>query len=224
VTIESLRERFDVLASEVAGFGPRSVPPGLRRDHILAAATLAFVADGFDGASMERIANAAGVTKPVVYNLFGSKEDLLAAVIDRESEHMSIASGTAVAASGETTLRAGLRAYLDYERDRRAIWGPILGSTHLRPVADAALRLRDDLVGLIAGSLQHGYDELGISCDPREVEALSHIIIGSSSAVAGWWRDHPELDVDAIADLLTATLGPALQSVRGDRSVADVFE
>src|SRR5690348_14244025 len=47
-----------------------------RRGRILAAATRVFARKGYDGASMSDIAEAAGVTKPVLYDHFASKDAL----------------------------------------------------------------------------------------------------------------------------------------------------
>lgn len=49
---------------------------------IVAAARITFLAQGFEGASMDRIAQQAGVSKRTVYNRFRSKEDLFAAAIE----------------------------------------------------------------------------------------------------------------------------------------------
>ncbi len=223
-TLDTVQRRLETLGVEVARYGPRSVPPSLRRDHVLTAGTLAFLTDGFESTSMQQIADAAGVSKPVVYSLFASKAELFAAVVDRESDEMAGRIGLALVEDGESTLRAGIRGYLRYEQERGEIWGPVLESVQHRPVAAAALRLRESQVDLVAGSLQLGYDELDIAPDRREVEALAHLVIGACSAVANWWSAHPELPLDAVADFLEAALAPSLQAVRGDRAAASSFE
>lgn len=66
-------------------YAPR-LPPEERREQLLDA-TLALVAErGYESVSMEGIARQAGVTKPVVYDLFGSLADLLEALLEREQE------------------------------------------------------------------------------------------------------------------------------------------
>ncbi|MCK9619403.1 MAG: TetR/AcrR family transcriptional regulator [Methylobacter sp.] len=57
-----------------------------KRQAILDAATRAFIAHGYSGASMEAIAEAAPVSKPTLYNHFKSKQDLFAAVIEGRCE------------------------------------------------------------------------------------------------------------------------------------------
>ncbi|MBI1187060.1 MAG: TetR family transcriptional regulator [Alphaproteobacteria bacterium] len=55
-----------------------------RPDEILSAALDAFIASGFDAATMDDIARRAGVTKGALYLYFESKEQMLRALIDRE--------------------------------------------------------------------------------------------------------------------------------------------
>jgi AcrR family transcriptional regulator len=66
-------------------YAPR-MPPEQRREQLLDA-TLKLVAEqGYESVSMEGIARAAGVTKPVVYDLFGSLSDLLEDLLEREEQ------------------------------------------------------------------------------------------------------------------------------------------
>ena len=60
--------------------------PERRRPLVLDAALRLFVERGYDATSMDAIAQAAGVTKPVVYACYPSKEELFAALLDREEE------------------------------------------------------------------------------------------------------------------------------------------
>lgn len=59
-----------------------------KRKTILAAAITAFTDEGFDSASMDRIAELAGASKRTVYNHFPSKDDLFQAVIDEFGKEM----------------------------------------------------------------------------------------------------------------------------------------
>lgn len=68
-------------------------PNNPKRQAILDAATRAFIAHGYSGASMEAIAEAAPVSKPTLYNHFKSKQDLFAAVIECRCEALLGALG-----------------------------------------------------------------------------------------------------------------------------------
>jgi AcrR family transcriptional regulator len=55
----------------------------LTKEALIEAAADAFARRGFEGASLEEIAEAAGFTRGAIYSNFGGKEDLLLAVVDR---------------------------------------------------------------------------------------------------------------------------------------------
>src|SRR5258705_1293380 len=57
--------------------------PERRRPLVLDVAFELFLEHGYDGTSMDAVARAAGVTKPVVYDCFASKEELFTALLRR---------------------------------------------------------------------------------------------------------------------------------------------
>ena len=80
---------------------------GSKRDAILKAASKVFLEVGFGAASMDTIANEAQVSKQTVYNHFGSKEELFAAMVRGSCEQMLTAFAEAAKQGNpERTLRA----------------------------------------------------------------------------------------------------------------------
>lgn len=57
-------------------------------EKIMTAARDDFATHGFDGAKLDRIAKAAGVTKQLVYHYYKSKEELYSVVLDRVSDEV----------------------------------------------------------------------------------------------------------------------------------------
>lgn len=212
---DELEERRTILADEVANYGPRSVPAELRRDHLLTCAALAFARDGFEHVSMQQIADLAGVTKPVIYGLFDSKDDLFIAVIDRTADEMAVRVETAVASRGESQLEPGVRAYLEHLQTRRRLWGQLLASNS-SAVADAVNRMRDRQAAVVTAAILRGYEDLGLEADPRQAEALAQFIMGATDAVARWWSRRDDLDIDDIVAFVVAAAGPALASIRSE--------
>lgn len=91
--------------------------PERRRPLVLDAAYDLFLENGFDGTSMDAIAAAAGVSKPVVYDCFRSKDELFTAMLDREEERILVETTKALATTGsaddpEATLIRGFQAFL----------------------------------------------------------------------------------------------------------------
>ena len=111
-------------------YAPR-LPPGERREQLLDAALSVIVEQGYSGVSIEAIARAAGVTRPVVYDHFPGLERLLHAVIERE-ESYSLAQLEEVvpAEPGDRdpvdVLVAGVKRFLDAVATRPATWRIIL--------------------------------------------------------------------------------------------------
>lgn len=91
--------------------------PVRRRPLILDAALRLLVAEGSAAVSMDAIAAAAGVTKPVVYSCFSSKAELWGALLEREEQRMLAHVAGALPErpnldDPEGGLRAGFAAFL----------------------------------------------------------------------------------------------------------------
>ncbi|HTE68967.1 MAG TPA: helix-turn-helix domain-containing protein [Actinomycetes bacterium] len=65
-----------------------------RREQLLAAATQAFARTGFAATSLDDIAEAAGISRVLLYRHFESKTDLYRAVLDRAITRLTAAVGT----------------------------------------------------------------------------------------------------------------------------------
>jgi AcrR family transcriptional regulator len=107
------------------------MPPEQRREQLLDAALSVIVEQGYGGVSIEAIARAAGVTRPVVYDHFPNLARLLHAVVERE-ERYSLDELNAVVpdAPGDRDpvelLATGVRRFLDAVISRPTTWRIIL--------------------------------------------------------------------------------------------------
>jgi AcrR family transcriptional regulator len=90
--------------------------PERRRPQVLDAALDLFLENGYEGTSMDAIARAAGVTKPVVYACFPSKDQLFRALLAREEERIldeiQAAFTETDLADPEATLIEGMTGFL----------------------------------------------------------------------------------------------------------------
>jgi AcrR family transcriptional regulator len=107
------------------------MPPEQRREQLLDAALSVIVEQGYGGVSIEAIARAAGVTRPVVYDHFPNLARLLHAVVERE-ERYSLGELDAVvpddpgASDPIELLATGVRRFLDAVLTRPTTWRIIL--------------------------------------------------------------------------------------------------
>src|SRR4051794_2206270 len=102
----------------------RRLPRAEREPQMVDAALALFTERGFDAVSMDEIAARVGVTKPMLYSYFGSKEGLYLACIERAARPMMAAMQTAVVAEADPDRRlwAGLRSFLGWVDDHREVW------------------------------------------------------------------------------------------------------
>ena len=112
-----------------------------RRRTILAGAARAFAAAGFDGTSMEDIADAAGVSKLILYRHFDSKEELYRSILESVSGRLRDESARVV--RGERRRGAFHRAFVSVAREDpdgfRLLWRH---SAHEPRFADYAAKVR----------------------------------------------------------------------------------
>src|SRR5438477_11862370 len=100
----------------------RRMPRAQREDEMLEAAGQAFAALGFHAASMDAIAEAARISKPMLYNYFGSKQGLYAAYVRSSGQALirSMREAASPRAPVQERLRSGLLAFLTYAEEHRA--------------------------------------------------------------------------------------------------------
>jgi AcrR family transcriptional regulator len=101
----------------------KRLPPAERRELIARAAERAFGREGYDGASLEAIAADAGVTKPVLYRHFASKEELYLALLERHREDLPrFLEGLPLEAPIDELMRAVLEGWFAYAEEHGARW------------------------------------------------------------------------------------------------------
>jgi AcrR family transcriptional regulator len=92
------------------------LPKDQRRAQLLDAASEVFTTRGYHAAAMDDIADAAGVSKPVLYQHFESKLDLYLALLDRSCERLADVVAEAMASTGDNAQRvdAAVGAFYDF--------------------------------------------------------------------------------------------------------------
>jgi AcrR family transcriptional regulator len=159
-----------ILRAVVAALRTRSAPnPAIRPEQLLDAARRVFAARGYSAATVQDVADAAGVAKGTVYLYFASKEELYLAALRKGLDELFVCSTDAVEAArgAEAKLRAFVETrfrQLDANRDFFRIYVLELGRTRLRSGGEGSLeepyRLAVELLrrlledGIAAGELR----------------------------------------------------------------------
>lgn len=185
------------------------------RGAILDAAEEAFASAGFHGAHMQEIARRAGLAVGTIYNHFGQKEDVLAALLDER-----IAEVVAVLEPRKTdppTYAAKLAARIERMlavRERHAAFFALatefglLGETTTAAqqlVGGRALAQKDRLHAVWLGMVDEGVAVNALA--PMDRELLAALLKGTLRAVARWSRDRgPRPPGDVAAMIVDAFL------------------
>jgi AcrR family transcriptional regulator len=196
------------MATAVSSFPHGRVPRAIREQQILELAEELFSERGYPGTSMAELARRAGVTKPVVYELFGSKEGLYRACVERSAARL--AEVVVAAVQGEegpaAKLRAGGLAFLRFAERHRVAWDVLFLGGDARFATEAA-GIRRRQAALVAGLMAEGARE---DVDPLQVDAMAHVVNAAYEALASWASDHPDVPVETLADWLVELLEPGL--------------
>ena len=165
-----------------------------------------FAERGFARGSMDELARRAGVTKPVIYELFGSKEGLFRACLEGLAVRLaeSIAEAARAEDEPEARLRAGGFAFLRFASENRVAYELLYEGRF----SDAAVSVRRRQAALILELMR---EIAPASVDPRELEVAVHAVNSAYEGVAHWMWDHPEMDVEELAGWTVELLLPGLR-------------
>jgi AcrR family transcriptional regulator len=169
-----------------------------RERQMLDVAEEVFAEQGYAAVTMEEIAVRVGLSKPMLYEYFGSKEGLLLATIGRARAELRDATERAVAEAGsaEDVLHRGYLAYFRFNEAHRRSWLVLLQEpVLLGGAADEIEEMRRQQTGLTASMLEH----FAPDHPKRALEAYAEIIIGACERMALWRARNPEVTPEEAA-------------------------
>jgi AcrR family transcriptional regulator len=183
-----------------------------RETQMLEIATEVFCERGYAGASMNEIAGRCGITKPMLYLYFDSKQRLYLACVNFVGDDLIAAiEGSVTEASSPVeqvlATAAGLFGFAE-QRDR-AWWGVIYAETMPADaeVASATLGYRDRIFGILYRAMAAAL------ADPVDAELATHALIGAGESLLRWWVDQPDCTAAELTERLTRLVLPLLTSL-----------
>jgi AcrR family transcriptional regulator len=208
--------------ARIKDFRHGRVPRAVRERQLVELGEELFAERGFAKASMDELARRAGVTKPVIYELFGSKEGLFRACLEglalRLAEEIAASARAADAAGGgpgakdaagrgpdpEARLRAGGLAFLRFATENRVAYELLYEGRF----SDAAVSVRRRQAALILELMR---EMAPADVDSQELEVAANAVNSAYEGVAHWMWDHPDADVEQLADWTVELLLPGLR-------------
>ena len=169
---------------------------------MLDAAVRVFSRHGYHGASMDEVAERAGISKPMVYAYLGTKEELFVACLHREGTRMmeAIAGAAAPDLPADERLWRGLRAFFGFVGAHRDGWAVLYRQARAeRAFADELAGMRARIVEVVAGMLDHALRAEGREVAETELEVVAYALVGATESLGDWLADHPEADPEKTA-------------------------
>ncbi|GAB4200783.1 MAG: hypothetical protein OHK0013_12130 [Sandaracinaceae bacterium] len=180
-----------------------------RRGQLLALGRRMFVERAYDEISIDDIAEAAGISKGLLYHYFGSKRDFYVAIVRESAARLVEATAIRTDLPPAERARAGIEAYLDFAQDHSNAFVALLrgGIGHDAEVQEIIDRTRETI-------LQRMLTNMGL-VEPRPVFHLAmRSYVGLVEAATIDWLERKEVDRDTLMrfllELIYATLTSAM--------------
>ena len=183
-----------------------------RRLVVLREAGRLFARSGYAGTTLDDVAAAAGVTKPMVYRHFESKKALYLALLAKHENDLPTfferLDPATLAGPPETLVRAVLDVWFDYVAENQHAWVMLFrdasGDEEIREfrlrVSASARRVMAAFVGAQAGP--------GLAAE--EVEPAAELIRAGLAGLALWWIDNPQVEKTLLVDVAARMYAPAI--------------
>ncbi|MFD0269325.1 TetR/AcrR family transcriptional regulator [Streptomyces sp. NPDC127106] len=214
------------MATPSSKAGTKGVPREQRRQQILAAATEEFGTHGYAGASLASIAARVGVTKTLLHQYFGTKEDLYLACLAPVGDRLlgvvrdaMDAGGTGSGTTPPTPLRVLNGIFTALEGQREAWF--VLYDRSLPAGGEAARRAADFRAPIDRLAAEGTADVLRTagSTDPLDADALAYVWRDLVSTLVRWWVKHPEESPEAMTQRCARLFAAAAALTTGSSAV-----
>jgi AcrR family transcriptional regulator len=173
------------------------LPAHERRRQLLDTALEVFANEGFHATSMNDVADAAGVTKPVLYQHFASKRELYLELLEDVGTRLGqvIEDATLSAGGPHEQVEKGFAAYFRFVHHNRSAYQLLFGGGSRRDAefAEAVRRVEDHLAESVAGLIQ-------ADIDPQHRRTLAYGLVGMAEGTSRFWvAEDLDLDPDVLA-------------------------
>jgi AcrR family transcriptional regulator len=200
----------------MAAGGTKRLPRAVREQQMLDAAVQMFSANGYHETSMDAIAAAAQISKPMLYLYYGSKEELFGACLNRELGRFidAVRSDIDLKQSPRELLRSTIGSVLHYIDANRASWIVLYTqATSSQAFAHTVREGREKIIDLVARLLEAGTR----NPEPHsDLHMIAVALVGAGEAVAAR-VSVGDADVDEAAELLINLFWRGLKGAPADK-------
>jgi AcrR family transcriptional regulator len=174
------------MEKEAVSSRPARLPRDQRRIQLLDAASQVFASKGYHAAAMDDIADAAGVSKPVLYQHFPSKLDLYLALLDQSCDRLVEVLEEALASTDENADRviATVAAFYEFISSESGDFRFVFESDL---TADGAVQQRLSRVNAAISDAIAGVIADDTSLPPPQAKLLAVSLVGIAQVSARYW-------------------------------------
>jgi AcrR family transcriptional regulator len=173
------------------------MPRAERERQMIAVAEEIFAERGYQATSMDEVAERVGVSKPMIYEYFGSKEGLLVACIRAaRAELLSVTLASVEGAgSAEEALRRGLTAFFEFIDSHRQSWKLIQAEASVagQSAMDEIEAVRQQQTAVNATLFASFLPDVAHT----DLEAYGEIVVGACERLASWYVHRDMTAADA---------------------------
>jgi AcrR family transcriptional regulator len=152
-----------------------------------------FITHGYAAVSIEDISRAAGITRPIVYRHFRSKEGAYIACVERARDDYErrLIESVDPSSPPSVQLAAGAEAFFVMIEDDPGRWRLLFGSNAVLPgeyderLADLRFRTIEQIAVLLRVAAP--------GAPLQRLDAAAHVISGGFERLGHWWLRHPEI-------------------------------
>jgi AcrR family transcriptional regulator len=206
----------------IGGYAHGHVPAPIRAEQLLDVAEQLFSTRGFGATSVEAIARAAKVTRPMVYKRFGSKDAIYLACLRRAREELEAMLFESVAAAGadlHAQFVAGADAYFRFVEQGPQRWRVLFGggAAVSGDVAETAMELHLRTERRFAQLFRQAAPD----ANEHQLVAYAHAVGGAAHQLAQWWLRTPRISRREIVALYCTVTWDGLAAALGVAQTGD---
>jgi AcrR family transcriptional regulator len=170
-----------------------------RREQLVGVGREVFAERGFAAASVEEIADRAGVSKPIVYEHFGGKEGLYAVVVDREVQRLlsSIVAALEGADHPRAMVENAAEEFLRYIEEERDGFTILVRDAPIGTTSGTLPSVIGDVAANAESLLAKEFADRGY--DPAIAPLYARALVGMVALVGEWWLEVGEPDRREVA-------------------------
>ena len=193
------------------------MPRAQREAQILTVAEQVFAEKGYQATTMDDIAERVGVTKPLIYDYFGSKDGLLIACVDKARTELADITEAAIRslpkeAPLEDVMRVGIATFFEFI-DHHALAFKLIHHENAAAVSTGAdiERIRNQQSAVIvqglrrAGALDRAPDLL--------LEGYAEVVVGACERIAVWRTHRDDVSQEDATEFVMSSVWSGLRSL-----------